>query len=80
MFALICLVETYVKTIALFYQGLKQDTSLLASQLMWSPKVGRKVVDPSARAKVNRYYCRPKGFTPRTSHFALTEHRVFHRV
>lgn len=34
MFALICLPETRVKTIALFYQGLKQDTSQFASQLV----------------------------------------------
>jgi len=53
---------------------------LLASELAWSPKVGRRVVDPSPGAKVNRYYCRPKDFTARTSHFALPEHCVFHCV
>ena len=34
MFALICLVEIRVKTIAVFYQGLKQDASQFASQLV----------------------------------------------
>ena len=66
-------------TIVLRAFGVKVSL-LLASQLVWSSKVGRKVVDPSAGAKVNRYYCRPKGFAARTSHFALTEHCVFHRV
>ena len=34
MFALICLLEMVVKTIAIFYQGRKQDTSLFAAQLI----------------------------------------------
>ncbi len=34
MFALICLTEIHLKTIALFYQGLKEDTTHFASELV----------------------------------------------
>src|SRR6266567_317585 len=53
---------------------------LPVSQPVWSPKVGRNTIDPPTGAKANRYYCRPKGFTARTSHFALTEHCVLDRM